>query len=134
MANNNGSIAIRVDSFCMMRVCATVLSDGTTLHTRFGFGAAMGGDIGLFPRDGRVIESHRVRSCIHTSPDPVTRRYDALQRLTTATRILGGAVTYSYSPSGNILSKSDYGSSYGYPANGCGPHAAELASKNGTVG
>ncbi len=64
----------------------------------------------------------------------MTRRYDALQRLTTATRILGGAVTYSYSPSGNILSKSDYDSSYGYPASGCGPHAAELASKNGTVG
>ena len=48
-----GSIAIRVDSSCMMRVCATVLSDGTTLHTRFGFGAAVGGDIGRFPRDGR---------------------------------------------------------------------------------
>ena len=75
-----------------------------------------------------------VRSCIHTSPDPVTRRYDALQRLTTATRILGGAVNYSYSPSGNILSKSDYGSSYGYQANGCGPHAASSISVVAALG
>ena len=39
------------------------------------------------------------------SPNTENYSYDALQRLTTATRILGGAVTYSYSPSGNILSK-----------------------------
>ena len=62
------------------------------------------------------------------SYDALNYRYDALQRLTTATRILGGAVTYSYSPSGNILSKSDDGSSYGYQANGCGPHAASSRS------
>ncbi len=60
--------------------------------------------------------------------------YDALQRLTTATRILGGAVNYSYSPSGNILSKSDYGSSYGYQANGCGPHAASSISVVAALG
>jgi len=64
----------------------------------------------------------------------VTRCYDALQRLTTATRILGGAVNYSYSPSGNILSKSDYGSSYGYQANGCGPHAASSISVVAALG
>ena len=68
------------------------------------------------------------------SYDALNYRYDALQRLTTATRILGGAVTYSYSPSGNILSKSDYGSSYGYQANGCGPHAASSISVVAALG
>jgi RHS repeat-associated protein len=59
-----------------------------------------------------------------------TYGYDKLQRLTTATRSVGGAaVSYGYSDNGNLTSKSDFASLYNYAAansrsSGCGPHAA----------
>jgi len=58
-----------------------------------------------------------------------TYAYDALQRLTNATRAVGAPVSYSYSASGNITSKSDNGGTYTYgSANGCGPHAVTRAN------
>ena len=61
-----------------------------------------------------------------------TYQYDGLQRLTQASRSIGGSVTYGYSASGNLTQKSDYASSYTYASanaktNGCGPHAANAA-------
>lgn len=59
-----------------------------------------------------------------------TYQYDALQRLTTATRVgVPGsppAITYGYTANGNLDRKSDVSlnsaGAYGYGANGCGPH------------
>ena len=61
-----------------------------------------------------------------------TYTYDSLQRLTNAARATGSAYAYSYSASGNLLSKGDYGS-YSYApsnghSNGCGPHAVYSAA------
>lgn len=56
-----------------------------------------------------------------------TYAYDARQRLTGTSLSGGGSVGFTYSASGNLLSKSDFsagGSAYGYGANGCGPHGA----------
>jgi RHS repeat-associated protein len=54
--------------------------------------------------------------------------YDGVQRLTQDSRtgIPGGnppAVSYAYSASGNLTSKSDNPGTYSYDGNGCGPHA-----------
>jgi len=57
--------------------------------------------------------------------------YDALQRLTSTTRSIGNAVNYTYSASGNILTKSDNGGTtyvYGGASTGCGPHAVTSAN------
>ena len=56
-----------------------------------------------------------------------TYTYDAVQRLTQASRATGNIVSYGYSDSGNLTSKTDFGS-YSYGAinsrtSGCGPHA-----------
>lgn len=68
--------------------------------------------------------------------------YDALQRLvrTTRTGVPGNppTVSYQYSPSGNLLSKSDYSTSatgaYQYGGNGCGPHGvSQVAGLTGTL-
>lgn len=52
--------------------------------------------------------------------------YDNLQRLKTATRVgvpsNPPAVSYTYTASGSLASKSDFGT-YTYGGNGCGPHA-----------
>lgn len=60
--------------------------------------------------------------------------YDGLQRLKSTARP-GASVSYSYTASGNISSKSDYANTYTYaPAmgkvNGCGPHAVASAGSN----
>jgi RHS repeat-associated protein len=55
--------------------------------------------------------------------------YDAVQRLTQTSRTSGNIVSYGYTDSGNIASKTDFGTgSYSYGAinsrtSGCGPHA-----------
>ena len=53
--------------------------------------------------------------------------YDAVQRLSQASRATGNIVSYAYSDSGNLTTKTDFGS-YSYGAansrtSGCGPHA-----------
>ena len=58
-----------------------------------------------------------------------TYTYDAAQRLTQTSRTSGNIVSYGYSDSGNIVTKTDFGTgSYSYGAintrtSGCGPHA-----------
>jgi RHS repeat-associated protein len=56
-----------------------------------------------------------------------TYTYDPRQRLTGTSLSTGGGVSFGYSASGNLLSKSDFsagGNAYGYGGNGCGPHGA----------
>ncbi|MBN8888570.1 MAG: hypothetical protein J0I77_22850 [Rudaea sp.] len=60
-----------------------------------------------------------------------TYTYDSLQRLTKAARAIGDPVTYTYSANGNIVSKSDNGTTsyaYGGTSTGCGPHAVTSAN------
>jgi RHS repeat-associated protein len=76
---------------------------------------------------GNLVSQYRVAG---SQSNTETYLYDQLQRLTNASRT-GGSVSYGYSASGNLTSKSDFGS-YGYAGanshNGnCGPHATYAA-------
>lgn len=67
----------------------------------------------------------QARTLAGASVGSETFTYDGLQRLGTATYpgATGGTVTYGYTPSGNIDSKSDIAEGpYSYGGNGCGPH------------
>ena len=76
--------------------------------------------------------------------DSLTYTYDALQRLTSASRS-GGTVNYGYSPAGNLRYKDDYstkptaapwayqyGTQVGSSAGACGPHGAMSVSLAGS--
>ena len=76
---------------------------------------------------GNLVSQYRVAG---NQSNTETYVYDQLQRLTNASRT-GGSVSYAYSASGNLTSKSDFGS-YSYAGanshNGnCGPHATYAA-------
>ena len=86
---------------------------------------------------GNVTEQKR--SVEGATPTVETYIYDELQRLTSASRTgvpgAPGSVSYDYSPSGNIRSKTDFSTTganaYQYGAGACGPHAANAVSRSG---
>jgi len=102
--------------------------DATGQTMTLGYSGSVSDTIGYkYDSFGNLVSQTRTAQSVTNTE---TYLYDNLQRLTQATRAIGGIVTYGYSPSGNINQKSDYASSYSYGTNGCGPHAVSAAGTN----
>ena len=85
---------------------------------------------------GNVKQQNRAASALVATAVSENYTYDGLQRLTQASRVgVPGAlpINTSYSPSGNLLKKSDNSlditGAYLYGANGCGPHGVGNVQK-----